>query len=63
VNSWADCYGGTVDKNLPPQFQKSAGWVRAKDFTRMVSGDDSFALSGYQGFPPRLLPDWTGGVL
>jgi hypothetical protein len=63
VNSWGDCYGGTFDKNLPPQFQKSAGWVRAKDFTRMVSGDDSFALSGYSGFPPRTLPDWTGGVL
>ena len=63
VNSWGDCYGGTFDKNLPPQFQKSAGWVRAKDFTHMVSGDDSFALSGYAGFPPRTLPDWTGGAL
>jgi hypothetical protein len=62
-NSWADCYQGTYDESLPPQFQKSAGWVRANDFTRMVAGEDSFALSGYAGFPPRTLPDWTGGVL
>jgi hypothetical protein len=63
VNSWGDCYSGTYDEGLPPQFQRSAGWVRAKDFTRMVAGEDSFALSGYAGFPPRTLPDWTGGVL
>ncbi len=64
VNSWGDCYSGTYDTNLPPQFQRSAGWVKAKDFTRMIGpGEDSFALSGYQGFPPRTLPDWTGGVL
>ena len=63
VNSWGDCYSGTYDEALPPQFQRSAGWVRAKDFTRMVAGEDSFCLSGYSGFPPRLLPDWTGGAL
>jgi hypothetical protein len=63
VNSWGDCYSGTYDTNLPPQFQRSAGWVRAKDFTRMIQGDDSFALSGYAGFPPRVLPDWLGGVI
>jgi hypothetical protein len=37
--------------------------VKAKDFTRMIQGDDTFALSGYAGFPPRVLSDWTGGVL
>jgi hypothetical protein len=63
VNSWGDCYSGSVDPQLPVQFQKSAGWVEASVCTSMLSGEDSFALSGYQGFPPRLLPDWTGGVL
>jgi hypothetical protein len=63
VNSWGDCYSGTFDETLPQQFQRSAGWVRAKDFTRMVQGEDSFALSGYSGFPPQTLPDWTGGTL
>lgn len=63
VNSWGDCYDGTVDETLPPAFQRSAGWVRAADFTRMVSGDDTFALSGYSGFKARSLPNWTGGAL
>lgn len=65
VNSWGDCYDGTYDTLLPPQFQKSAGWVRAKDFDRMIGGSDSdsFALSGYTGFSPRTLPNWTGVAL
>jgi hypothetical protein len=54
-----------VDKNLPAQFQRSAGWVKAKDFTRMIGpGEDSFALAGYSGFEPRTLPEnWLRGVL
>lgn len=63
VNSWGDCYSGSVDTHLPPQFQRSAGWVDAVVCTAMLSGEDSFALSGYSGFPPRRLPDWTGGLL
>jgi hypothetical protein len=65
VNSWGDCYQGTFDKNLPTQFQRSAGWVKAKDFTRMIGpGEDSFALAGYSGFKPRTMPDnWLRGVL
>jgi hypothetical protein len=30
---------------------------------RLVSGDDSYALAGYQGFSPTQLPNWTGGWL
>lgn len=63
VNSWGDCYTGSVDPNLPAQFQRSAGWVDAATCTSMLSGEDSFALSGYSGFAPRTLPDWTGGAL
>jgi hypothetical protein len=63
ANSWGDCYDGDVDPALPPQFQKSAGWVDADTCTDMLSGEDSFALSGYSGFEPRTLPNWTGGVL
>lgn len=63
VNSWSDCYDGTVDASLPVQFQRSAGWVDADTCTSMLVGEDSFALSGYAGFPPRTLPNWTGGVL
>lgn len=64
VNSWGDCYSGTYDTNLPPVFQRSSGWVRADDFTRMVAGGDSFALSGYSGFAPRAIPEnWLRGIM
>lgn len=63
VNSWGDCYSGSVDTQLPRQFQKSAGWVDSSTCTSMLSGEDSFALSGYEGFPPRMLPNWTGVTL
>ena len=63
LNSWGECYGGSVDKTLPPAFQKSGGWVDAATCTRMLSGEDSFAISGYSGFAPRKLPDWLGGVI
>jgi hypothetical protein len=64
VNSWGDCYSGDVDKKLPVQFQRSAGWVRAETCTRMLKGEDSFALSGYSGFAPRKLEgNWLEGIL
>jgi len=64
VNSWGDCYAGTVDATLPLQFQRSAGWVRAETCTSMLRGEDSFALSGYSGFKPRPLPpNWLEGIL
>jgi hypothetical protein len=62
-NSWGDCYSGPVDESLPKVFQRCGGWVRAATATRMLSGEDSFALAGYEGFKPRSLPDWTGGIL
>jgi hypothetical protein len=63
-NSWGDCYSGTYDTALPVQFQRSAGWVRAETFTRMIKGEDSFALSGYSGFAPRKLDgNWLEGIL
>jgi hypothetical protein len=64
VNSWGECYSGDVDKTLPVQFQRSAGWVRAETCTRMLKGEDSFALSGYSGFAPRKLEgNWLEGIL
>ena len=64
VNSWGECYSGDVDKTLPVQFQRSSGWVRAETCTRMLKGEDSFALSGYSGFAPRKLDgNWLEGIL
>ena len=62
-NSWGDCYSGPVDESLHKAFHRCGGWVRAETATRMLSGEDSFALAGFQGFKPRSLPDWTGGIL
>jgi len=62
-NSWGDCYSGSVDTTLPKQFQRSGGWVDFSVCTRMLSGEDSFALAGFDGFKPRSLPNWLGGVL
>ena len=58
-NSWGDCYDGEVDPTLPPQFQRSGGWVDADVIDKMVSGDDSYAIAGYTGFAPTQLPNWT----
>lgn len=65
VNSWGDCYAGSVDPRLPEPFQRSAGKVDADVIDRMIGGDrsDSFALAGYSGFAPSQIGDWTGGIL
>jgi hypothetical protein len=63
-NSWGNCYTGTPDKNVPKPFQFSGGWVKAATCTSMLSGEDSFALAGFEGFKPRQLPDnWLHGIL
>jgi hypothetical protein len=63
-NSWGNCYTGTPDKSLPKPFQMSGGWVKAATCTSMLSGDDSFALAGFEGFKPRELPNnWLKGIL
>ena len=64
ANSWGNCYSGTPDATLPKPFQLSGGWVKADICTRMLSGEDSFALAGFNGFKPKQLPDnWLKGIL
>jgi hypothetical protein len=49
---------------LPKPFQFSGGWVEFPVIDRMVAGDDSFCLAGFEGFKPRELPsDWLKGIL
>jgi len=63
-NSWGNCYSGTPDKNVPSAFQLSGGWVKAATCTSMLSGEDSFAVAGFDGFKPRQLPEnWLRGIL
>lgn len=64
ANSWGNCYTGTPDKSLPAPFHFSGGWVKADTCTSMLSGGDSFALAGFEGFKSRELPaDWLKGIL
>lgn len=63
-NSWGNCYSGTPDASLPKPFQFSGGWMRSEICDRMLAGEDSFALAGYEGFKARKLPDhWLRGIL
>ena len=63
VNSWGDCYRGSVDERLPKQFQRCAAWVEAEVVEAMLSQSDSYAVAGYKGFEPTTMPNWTGGIL
>lgn len=56
-NSWGECYGGPVDERLPEQFQRSAGWVDAEVIDSMCKGGDSYAVAGFNGFRPSLMPE------
>ena len=58
-NSWGDSNTGEhYPKNMPEAVKKCSFWVDADVATYMLRGGDSFALSSYDGFPPRKLPDW-----
>jgi hypothetical protein len=65
-NSWGpnSNSGPHYPENIPYPFKGSTFWVDADVLDRMLKQNDSFALSNYDGFPPRKLPaDWTGGIL
>lgn len=56
-NSWGECYSGAVDERLPAPFQRSSGWVDAAVIDSMCSGGDSYAVAGFNGFRPSLMPE------
>jgi hypothetical protein len=63
-NSWGDCYSGEVDQRLHPSFQRTSGWVDASVIDSMCAGGDSYAVAGFNGFRPSLMPEnWLDGVL
>jgi hypothetical protein len=64
-NSWGDAYDGPVDERLPKSLQRSAGWVDAEVIDGMCKGGDSYAVAGFNGFQPELMPEagWLKGVL
>lgn len=56
-NSWGECYSGPVDERLPAPFQRSSGWVDASVIDSMCAGGDSYAVAGFNGFSPSLMPE------
>lgn len=56
-------YSGVDGFKMPTAFVGCTFWIDAEVVDRMLGQGDSFALSSYDGFPPRRLPDWTGGIL
>lgn len=64
-NSGPHYSGDPANPDFPAgYFLNSTFWIDAEVLDRMLKGEDSFALSSYEGFPPRKLPDWgTGGIL
>jgi hypothetical protein len=56
-------YSGIEGMTMPPAFVGCTFWIDADVVDRMLSLGDSFALSSYDGFPPRKLPDWSGNIL
>lgn len=64
-NSWGNSSnsGKHFPENMPSPFRGSTFWVDADVIDRMCGQGDSFSMSNYDGFPPRKLPDWSGGEL
>ena len=64
-NSWGprSNSGPHYPEDIHPFFRGCTFWVDAETIDGMCRQGDSFALSSYDGFPPRKLPDWTGGIL
>jgi hypothetical protein len=65
-NSWGNSSnsGPHYPENMPFPFRGSTFWVDADVIDRMCrQWGDTFAISNYDGFPPRKLPNWSGGEL
>jgi len=64
-NSWGNNSnsGPHYPEDMPVPFRGSTFWIDADVFDRMAQQGDTFTMSNYDGFPPRKLPDWSGGVL
>lgn len=64
VNSWgASNTGPHYPEAMPQSFAECSFWVDASVCDSMLSGRDSFSIAGYEGFAPRRLPDWLGGII
>ena len=59
ANSWGHSVDGTRwPKKMPDSVAACSWWVDADVATRMLRGQDSFAMSGFEGFKRRQV-DWA----
>jgi len=59
MNSWGNSNSGPrYPKIMPDSIAACTFWVDADVANRMLRGRDSYAISGYEGFPPRRLDQW-----
>ena len=64
VNSWgASNSGPHYPAAMPEAVAECSFWVDADVCDSMLGGDDSFSIAGFEGFAPRRLPDWLGGII
>lgn len=64
INSWGHSNDGPhYPATMPDEVKKCSFWIDANVCNSMLSGRDSFAIAGYEGFKPRLLDNWLGGEL
>lgn len=57
LNSWGDAHGRVIDFVTKEEWPKGTLRVRKSDIERILEQNDSFAYSGYNGFPAQELPD------
>lgn len=57
LNSWGDAHGKVIDFVTNEEWPQGTLRVRKSDIERILEQNDSFAYSGYNGFPSQELPD------
>lgn len=59
MNSWGNSNSGPrYPESMPDSIAACTFWVDASTADKMLRGRDSYAISGYEGFPPRRLDQW-----
>jgi len=59
MNSWGNSNSGPrYPESMPDSIAACTFWVDADVANRMLRGRDSYAISGYEGFPPQRLDQW-----
>lgn len=59
INSWGNSNSGPhYPQTMPSSVQACSFWIDARTVDGMLRGRDSYALSSYEGFPPRRIERW-----